>query len=59
MKYTIVYGDPQTPFIQQRYETIEEAQARLKALKVKFGEKYALVIVSVDDQGAFHPLTSA
>jgi hypothetical protein len=59
MKYTIVYGDPQTPFIQQRYETIEEAQARLKALQAKFGEKYALAIVSVDDQGAFHALADA
>jgi hypothetical protein len=58
MKYTIVYSDPWAIFIQQHYDTLEEAQARLKALKVKFGEKYTLVIVSVDDQGAFHALTN-
>lgn len=57
MKYTIIDSKKKTPFIQQNYEKLEEAQARLDALKVKFKDNYSLAIVGVDADGNFQELT--
>jgi hypothetical protein len=56
MKYTIINSDSGAPFIQQHYDSLEEAQARLEAIKQKASGR-PVVIVGVDDTGGFHGLT--
>lgn len=66
MKLTIIDVQKQSAFIQQSYDNIEEANARLKGIKEKFGarlenkagEKTQLAICHVDDDGNFHPLAT-
>jgi hypothetical protein len=50
MKYTVLDADRGTPFIQQVYDKQEDAQARLDALKEKFGDRYNLVIGSSETE---------
>lgn len=56
MKYTIVWGDPATPFISQPYDSLEAAKQRLDALNLKFGGRHKLTIATVNTDGSFTPV---
>lgn len=69
MKYTIIDSKKKTQFIQQSYDSIEEANKRLQELGNKFNHRLTLdesnssclrlSVVGVDDKGAFQELASA
>jgi len=44
MKYTIINSDTGAPFIQQSYDTPEQAQEHLDQMTAKFGDRYPLEI---------------
>jgi hypothetical protein len=50
MKYTIINSDTGAVFIQQQYDSIEEAEARLAALKAKVGKSYSLAVSVLDEE---------
>jgi nitrogen regulatory protein PII-like uncharacterized protein len=51
VKFTIVNTDSGSPFVQQQYDTAEDAEAALAIVKAKFGERYKLGVAVVDDEG--------
>lgn len=53
MKYTIIDGEKKTPFIQQQYDTLKEAEDRFAELQKKSAKHYPIVIVGVDETGAY------
>lgn len=67
MKLTIIDTQKRQAFIQQTYDNIEDANARLKGIKEKFGarlvnkagEQTQLAICHVGDDGEFLPLAAA
>lgn len=66
MKYTIIDNKKKTPFTQQHYDSVEDANKRLQELNEKFRNRLALdesnpsclrlSVVGVDDKGAFQEL---
>ena len=69
MKYTIIDSKKKSPFIQQNYDSIEDANKRLQELNDKFRHRLTLddanpgclrlSVVGVDDKGAFQELAPA
>jgi hypothetical protein len=69
MKYTIIDGKKKTPFVQQNYDSVEDANTRLRELNDKFRHRLTLdetnpsclrlSVVGVDDDGEFHEVASA
>ena len=59
MKYTIIDGKKKSPFIQQCYDTLEEANVRLEILKAKFADLYPIVVIGIDGEGKFHGPTKS
>jgi len=69
MKYTIIDSKKKTSFIQQAYDSIEDANKRLQELNDKFRPRLTLdetnpsclrlSVVGVDDKGAFQELATA
>ena len=68
MKYTILDSKKKSPFIQQNYDSVEDASKRLQELNDKFRLRLTLdetnpnclrlSVVGVDDDGSFHKLTA-
>lgn len=66
MKYTIIDSKTRTPFIQQNYDSVEDANKRLQELNDKFRHRLMLdetnpsclrlSVVGVDDKGTFQDL---
>lgn len=56
MKYTIIFSDRRTPVIQQQYDKIEDAEKRFAELEQKSAKHYPIVIVGIDEDGAYHDL---
>lgn len=52
MKYTIIDGERKTPFIQQQYDKLEDAEKRFAELQQKSARHYPIVIVGIDETGA-------
>ncbi len=60
MKYTIIDTKRgNTRMIQNDFDKIEEAQAKLKILKAKVSDRHEPTIVGVDAEGNFHSLEKA
>ena len=59
MKYTIINTDKGTPFIQERFDSVDGAKTKLDILKAKGADRYPIAIVGVDDEGNFQVLTEA
>jgi uncharacterized protein YfcZ (UPF0381/DUF406 family) len=69
MKYTIIDSKKKTSFIQQAYDSIEDANKRLQELTDKFKHRVTLdeanpsclrlSVVGVDEKGAFQELAPA
>ena len=67
MKYTIIDSGKKKAFIQQAYDSVEEATKRLDGLSVKFAGRLKLeekdsgclrlAVIGVDDDGEYHDLT--
>jgi len=67
MKYTIIDSAKKKAFIQQAYDSVEEATKRLDGLGVKFAGRLKLeekdsgclrlAVVGVDEDGEYHDLT--
>lgn len=51
MQYTVINSDTGAIFIQQQYRTIEEAEARLVALRAKLGDSYPLAVAIAEEDG--------
>jgi hypothetical protein len=58
MKYAIINTDKQTPFIQERFDSLEDVEKKLAILKAKNADRYPIAIVGVDDDGSFHGLVA-
>jgi hypothetical protein len=69
MKYTIIDSKKKSPFIQQSYDSIEDANKRLQELNDKFRHRLILdetnpsclrlSVVGIDEKGAFQELAPA
>lgn len=69
MKYTIIDSKKKTAFIQQPYDSIEDANNRLQELNDKFRHRLTLdetnpsclrlSVVGVDEKGSFQELVTA
>jgi len=69
MKYTIIDSKKKTSFVQQSYDSIEDANKRLQELNEKFKHRLTLdeanpsclrlSVVGVDEKGAFQELAPA
>lgn len=57
MKYTIIDSDKNTRFVQGDFDSLEAAFRRRAHLEEKFPNRFALAVVGVDDDGAFHELS--
>ena len=69
MKYTIIDSKKKTSFVQQSYDSIEDANKRLQELNEKFKHRLTLdeanpsclrlSVIGVDDKGTFQELAPA
>lgn len=57
MRYAIIDDKKKTRFAGRDYDSVEDANKRLDVLKGKFGDRFSLAVVGVDEQGSFHKLS--